>query len=409
MAQSQLAAPSGAPVATPAAPAPSIARLALLASITISFLAGSAAPTPLYQHYDLAWHGTALTTTEAFGVYALAVLAGLLILGEAATHLGRRPVLLGALALQAVALVLFTTAGSFEPLFIGRVLQGVAAGAALGTLGAAMIEAHHAHGTLASSAAPGAGTGLGALAAGLTVSYLPWPTHLIYLALIVVFVLQAIGVIVMLDATPTRRGLLTSLRPRLAVPGAARAAFLAAAPAAFAVWSVPGLFGSLGPALLRTMAPNSPTVLGGLALFVLAATSSAASVALRSRDGRWQMVTGLGAVVVGVAGVALSIAAGSVLGLFVAAVVTGIGFGAGLQGSIRTTVALAEPHERAGLLAAIYLVSYAGMGVPAVGAGFAVSRGVDLTTAAIVYSGGVLVLALAALGLLARARSRASV
>jgi hypothetical protein len=241
------------------------------------------------------------------------------------------------------------------------------------------------------------------------VSYLPWPTHLIYLALIVVFVLQAIGVIVMLDATPTRRGLLTSLRPRLAVPGAARAAFLAAAPAAFAVWSVPGLFGSLGPALLRTMAPNSPTVLGGLALFVLAATSSAASVALRSRDGRWQMVTGLGAVVVGVAGVALSIAAGSVLGLFVAAVVTGIGFGAGLQGSIRTTVALAEPHERAGLLAAIYLVSYAGMGVPAVGAGFAVSRGVDLTTAAIVYSGGVLVLALAALGLLARARSRASV
>ena len=411
MTPSQLTAPTVADPGTaaastpaPSAPAPSIARLALLASIAISFLAASAAPTPLYQHYDLVWHGTALTTTEAFGVYALAVLGGLLVLGEAATHLGRRPVLLGALALQAVALVLFTAAGSYEPLFIGRVLQGVAAGAALGTLGAAMIEAHHAHGTVASSAAPAAGTGLGALSAGVAVSYLPWPTHLIYITLVGVFVLQAVGVLALLEATPTRRGLLGSLRPRLAVPAAARTAFLAAAPAAFAVWSVPGLFGSLGPALLRTMAPSSPTVLGGLALFVLAAASSAATVALRSRDGRWQMVAGLGAVVVGVAGVAASVAAGSVLGVFAAAVVTGVGFGGGLQGSIRTTVALVEPQERAGLLAAIYLVSYAGMGVPAVAAGFAVSRGVDLTTAAIVYSGGVIILALAALTLLARTR-----
>jgi predicted MFS family arabinose efflux permease len=380
----------------------SIVRLTLLASIAISFLAASAAPTPLYQHYDQVWHGTALTTTEAFGVYAVAVLGGLLVLGGAATHVGRRPVLLTALGLQAVALVLFTTADSFGPLFVGRVLQGIAAGAALGTLGAAMIEAHHEHGTVASSAAPAAGTGIGALAAGITVSYLPWPTHLIYVVIIAVFALQAIGVLTLLEATPTRRGLLASLRPRVAVPASARSAFAAAAPAAFAVWALAGLYGSLGPAVLRAMSPSSPTVLGGFILFELAIVASVTTIVLRAHDGRRQMVAGLASIIVGVAGLAVAIAAGSVTGFLLATVVAGFGFGSGLQGSIRTTVPLAEPHERAGLLAAVYLVCYAGMGIPAVAAGFAVSHGTDLTTAAVTYALGVILLGAGAFALLGR-------
>ena len=67
------------------------ARLGLLASIVIAFLAASSAPTPLYQHYDLVFHGTALTSTVAFAFYALAVLVGLLSLGEVArTSVGGR-------------------------------------------------------------------------------------------------------------------------------------------------------------------------------------------------------------------------------------------------------------------------------------------------------------------------------
>lgn len=379
-----------------------LVRLALLASIAISFLAASAAPTPLYQHYDLAWHGTALTTTEAFGVYAIAVLGGLLVLGSAATHVGRRPVLLAAIALQIASLVLFATAGSYEPLFIGRVLQGIAAGAALGTLGASMIEAHQSHGTIASSAAPFAGTGLGALGAGIAVSYLPWPTHLIYVGLVVVLALQAVGVLTLLHPTTTQPGLLRSLRPRIAVPASARVAFAAAAPAAFATWAVAGLFGSLVPAVLRAMAPSSPAVLGGFALFEVAIVGSIATIAVRSWVGRRQLTWGLSVVIIGIGALAVMIAIGTVAGFIAAAVVVGIGLGSALQGSVRTTVPLVEPHERAGLLAAVYLVSYAGMGIPAVGAGYAVSRGVDLTTAAVAYAIGVIVLAAGALALVLR-------
>lgn len=383
-------------------------RLALLSSIAISFLAASAAPTPLYQHYDLVWHGTALTTTEAFGAYAVAVLVGLLVLGTSAAHIGRRPVILAAIGLQAVALVLFATAGSYEPLFVGRVLQGIAAGAALGTLGAAMVEAHQGHGTIASAAAPFAGTGLGALSAGIAVSYLPWPTHLIYLGLLAVLLLQSVGVLAVLAPTPTQPGLLRSLRPRVAVPSSARSAFAAAAPAAFAAWAVAGLFGSLGPAVLRAMAPQSPSVLGGFALFEVAIVGSLATIAVRSWEGRRQLTWGLSTVIVGIAALAVTIATGTVVGFVVVAVVVGVGLGSALQGSIRTTVPLVEAHERAGLLAAVYLVSYAGLGIPAVGAGFAISRGVDLTTAALVYSMGVMVLAAGALGLLIRGQRAAA-
>ena len=397
------------PGAASDAPAPgSLVRLALLASIAVSFLAASAAPTPLYQHYDLVWHGTALTTTEAFGIYAIAVLGGLLVFGSAATHVGRRPVLLVAIALQIVALLLFAVAGSYEPLFIGRVLQGIAAGAALGTLGAAMIEAHPSHGTIASSAAPFAGTGLGALTAGIAVSYLPWPSHLIYVALTAVLAVQAVGVVALLHPTATRPGLLRSLRPQIAVPASARAAFAAAAPAAFATWAVAGLFGSLGPAVLRAMSPGSPSVLGGFALFEVAIIGSIATIAVRSWEGRRQLTWGLSVVIVGIAALAVMIAAGTIAGFIAAAVIVGTGFGSALQGSIRTTVPLVEPHERAGLLAAVYLVSYAGMGIPAVGAGFAVSRGVDLTTAAVAYAIGVIALAAGALALVVRGRAAAA-
>jgi predicted MFS family arabinose efflux permease len=394
--------------APPAEATGSIPRLALLVSIVVSFLAASAAPTPLYQHYDLVWHGTALTTTEAFAVYAFAVLLGLLVLGEASNHIGRRPVLLVALVLQAVSVLLFATAGSFEPLFAGRILQGVAAGAALGTLGAAMIEAHRDHGTVASSAAPGAGTGLGGLAAGLTVAFLPWPTHLIYIVLTAVFAAQAIGVLLLIEANQTRPGLLASLRPTLSIPPAARRTFAAAAPALFAVWALAGLYGSLGPALVRQLSANDSAALGGLALFVLAGAASVTTVVRRRHEALVQLTGGIVALV---AGVAVSLAAVGLASLWVfllGTLMAGIGFGSGLQGAVRGTVSLVAPDERPGLLSAVYLVSYAGMGVPAIVAGFVVSRGVGLTAVTIGYGAGLMLLALLALAQLARGGAAAS-
>ncbi|ADP79651.1 MFS transporter [Pseudofrankia inefficax] len=371
-------------------------RLALLGSIVVSFLAASAAPTPLYQHYNAVWHGTALTTTTAFAIYAGAVLVGLLTLGEVSNHVGRRPVLLGSLGAQAVAVGLFATAGSFTPLFVGRVIQGIAAGAALGTLGAGMIDAHRTRGTILSAATPGVGTGLGALLAGLLVSYLPWPTHLVYLALIVVFAAQAYGVARLPETGTRSAGLLAAFRPRISVPAPARTTFLAVSPVLFAVWALPGFYGSLGPALTRQLAHSQSAALGGLPLFILAGVASVSILVLRDRGAAQMMAIGVAALVAGVVATAAAISTGSVAGYLVATAVAGIGFGSGLQGGIRTVVPLASPDQRPGLLSAVYLVSYTGMGLPAVIAGLLVSRGLDLRHVAIGYALALLLLALAA-------------
>src|SRR5882757_1087084 len=119
----------------------------LQASITISFLAASSAPTPLYAVYQAEWGFDPITTTVVFGVYALAVLLGLLTLGKLSDHVGRRPVLLAALAAQAASMVVFATADGVSGLLVARVVQGLSTGAALGAIGAGMMDIDRPRGT----------------------------------------------------------------------------------------------------------------------------------------------------------------------------------------------------------------------------------------------------------------------
>src|ERR1700686_5063577 len=130
----------------------------LLASITVSFLAGSSAPTPLYPIYQRMWGFSPVMLTIVFGIYALAVLAALLIAGRLSDHLGRRPVLIAAAASQAFAMLLFATATSVTGLVLARIIQGVTTGAAIGAVGAAMIDLDKSRGTVANAVVPPFGT-----------------------------------------------------------------------------------------------------------------------------------------------------------------------------------------------------------------------------------------------------------
>ena len=94
--------------------------LYLLASLVVSLLAGSAAPTPLYAIYQRQWGFSPITTTIVFGVYAVAVLAALLTLGRLSDSVGRRPVLLAALGVQVLSMLVFATAGGVGELMAAR-------------------------------------------------------------------------------------------------------------------------------------------------------------------------------------------------------------------------------------------------------------------------------------------------
>src|SRR5437016_8251881 len=137
----------------------------LLASITVSFLAGSLAPTPLYPVYQAEWGFSALTTTAIFGIYAISLLGSLLVTGRLSDHIGRRPVLIAATLIQVVVMIMFATASGVGALLLARVVQGIATGAALGAVGAGMFDLDKDRGPLANSISPPLGTGLGGLLA----------------------------------------------------------------------------------------------------------------------------------------------------------------------------------------------------------------------------------------------------
>lgn len=389
--------------------APRAARALALYGLTVgTFFAASSAPTPLYRIYQQVWGFSSGTLTLVFASYAFSLLIALLTTGALSDHLGRRPVILGALCLEAVAMGAFITAHGVGILIAARVIQGFATGVAASALGAALLDVGRARGALVNSVGPVIGMGIGALGASLLVEHAPWPRQLVYLLLLAMFAMQAVGVMRTPESVRPRPGVLRSLRPRVRVPQAARGALWRVAPADIAVWALGGFYLSLGPSLARLVTGSDAASTGGWMVFLLTACGSAAVLCLR----RWSAphLLGLGASILPVglmttlAGVHLRYPAVFFLGTAIA----GTGFGTTFQGALRSTLPLAEPHERAGLMAAFYVLSYLAFSLPALAAGAAAHRfGLAPTTD--VYACTLALLALATAALAGFTRGRATV
>ena len=306
-------------------------------------------------------------------------------------------------------MLVFATANGVPALLAGRVLQGLSTGAAVGALGAGMLDLNRSKGTIANAVGPLTGTASGALGSSLLIQYLPDPTRLVYLVLLAAFVVQAVGVALMPETSATRHGALASLRPRFGLPADVRGPVLMAAPVLVAAWSLAGFYGSIGPATIRTISGSDSLLLGGLALFILAGSGALSVLALRSATARSMMLLGTIALLVGAAITLLAISLHSELVFLAGTAIAGIGFGSGFQGAIRTVVPLAAADERAGVLSVIFLISYLSMGLPAVIAGYLVVHSGGLMTTAREYAVAVMALAAVALvGLATRRRHPAA-
>jgi MFS family permease len=369
----------------------------LLASITVTFLAGSLAPTPLYPIYQAKWGFSALTLTTIFSIYALALLGALLVAGRVSDHVGRRPVLIVATIAQALTMLLFVEANGPNGLLLARFVQGLATGAAIGAIGAGMIDLNKTLGPVANAIAPMTGTATGAVIAGLMVHFLPAPTSLVYLTLAVIYLAQMLGVVLMAETIVRRPGALASLRLQIGLPAAVSQPMLLATPVLIAAWSFAGFYASLGPAITRVVFGLDPSLGGGTTAFAFAGSAALTVSLTQQRAPRAVMTYGAFALLTGSIISVLSLASHTTTVFLVGTVLAGTGFGAGFQGAVRTVAPIAQPHERAGVLSVIFVVSYVAMGLPAVTAGLFVARGVNLLLTAQLFGGFVAMLAALAL------------
>jgi MFS family permease len=373
---------------------------AAIAAIFVTFTAASAAPSPLYIVYQHLWGFSAITLTVVFAVYVFGLIGSLLVLGALSDHVGRRPVLAAAIALEAVSLVLFLAAGNVPVLLVARLLQGVATGAAMTTLGAALVDLNPSHAPgragLINGIAPVSGLAVGALGCGALVQFAPSPTHLVYALLLAGMVLAAVVVAPIPETAARRPGAAASLTPHLGVPARLRADLLALSPIIVASWALGGLYLSLGPSVAAGVFGLSNHLVGGLVVTLLCGTGAITSFVLRNvATPRLLTVAGslltVGAVI-GVVGVEFTDIRLAVVGT----VLSGIGFGASALASFGTLARLAAPHERGELFAVALVIAYVAFSVPAMIAGLAATSA-GLHTTALVYGGVVAVLAALAL------------
>src|SRR4051795_4053042 len=89
----------------------------LVAAIIGLALFASATPSPLYATYRELWGFSPIVLTLVYATYAFGVLAALLLAGRLSDEIGRRPVLLTALATLMAATLLFVLADSVAWLF----------------------------------------------------------------------------------------------------------------------------------------------------------------------------------------------------------------------------------------------------------------------------------------------------
>src|SRR3954447_11258987 len=91
--------------------------------ILVALFFGAGAPTPLYVVYQERYGFSAIVLTLIFAVYVLALLVTLVFAGCVSDEAGRRPVLLIALAIQAIGMALFLVADGTAWLLSARAVQ----------------------------------------------------------------------------------------------------------------------------------------------------------------------------------------------------------------------------------------------------------------------------------------------
>lgn len=382
-------------------------HLGFLAFVLLCFFAASSAPTPLYHLYQQAWGFSSALLTVIFAVYALSLLATLLVFGSLSDYLGRRPVIFIGLLLEIVSMLLFIAATDVIWLIVARVLQGVATGIATSALGAAMLDSDAQQGPLLNSITPMFGMALGALGTSALVEYAPLPMGLAYGVLLAAFVGQAMYLLRIAETVTPQPGVLKTLRPRLGVPAQARGTLLLVLPADIAAWALGGFFLSLAPSLLTAATGSTSVLNGGFAVAALTLSGAISIHNLRLRAPRLALLVGCSFLAVGVSVILAAVNLGWLWLFFTGAVVAGIGFGASFLGALRLLLPLAQAHERGALMAAFLALSYLAFCIPALLAGVSIKTA-GLVTTTNVYGGVVVLLAVSALaGLLIQQAGRA--
>ncbi|MGW7286101.1 MFS transporter [Streptomyces sp. NPDC054847] len=359
-------------------------------------MAGTTLPTPLYGLYQQEIGFSDLMVTVVFAVYAVAVIAVLLVGGNYSDAVGRRPVLLCAMVLSAASAGCFLLETGLPLLFAGRLLSGFAAGLLSGAATAAVMElarpGQRARAGFAATAANMGGLGCGPLLSGILAQYAPRPLELVFWVHIALVAVAAV-IIRFLPETVERPKRFPPLKPQgVSVPPEVRGVFAPASVAAFAGFSLLGLFTALAPSFVaRTLDVHNLAVTGAVVFSVFLASTAGQSLSERIGTRR-ALPIGCAVLIAGLLLVASSLVAESLAVLVAGALCGGAGQGLAFRAALSLVGGAAPAEHRGGTISAFFVIAYTGISLPVVGVGAAAQLW-GLRTAGLVFTGCVMLLA----------------
>jgi hypothetical protein len=190
------------------------------------------------------------------------------------------------------------------------------------------------------------------------------------------------------------------LRPRLSVPRAIRAQFIAPAVTGFGALALVGFYAALAPSILAQQLHETSHAVAGALFFELAIIVSGSIVATRSLSSRAAMLLALGlmlpsAVLVVTAQLSASLAV--MTAATAATAVCGMAAGLGFRGSLQVVNQIAPADRRAEVVSSYLVCCFSGNALPVIGVGV-ISTLAGAGIASIAFAATIAVFALAALG-----------
>lgn len=346
----------------------------------LTVMAFATVPAPLYVIYQARDGFPTFTTTVVFAAYGVGVVVSLFLAGHLSDVHGRRPLVLASVAIELVAAVLFLVWNDVAGLVVARLVTGLGVGLVTATATAHLAELR-VRATGSSDSARGAsvvagavnlgGLSLGALVGGALAEFVGQPLVVPYVVFVVALVV-AFVVVLAAPETVDRPEQPVPYRPqRIAAPEGQAGAFWAAGVAAFAALAVQGLFTSVAPTFLGTTFHVTDRLAAGATTFGVFAASALSQIVFARLSQQRQIRLGLVLLVGGLVVLAGAAVLLQVAGFIGGGVVAGAGVGLLFRAAIARAGSLVGPEQRGGVLAATFLVAYAGLTVPVVAVGAA--------------------------------------
>jgi len=342
-------------------------------------------PSPLYGLYRIRDNLSALTITVVFAIFAASTIAMLRSDNTIVARIGRRGVMLAAVATMMVAMVVLAAWKDLPGLLIGRLITGVSVGLAAGTAITYLIELRLRADpkaspvtarTIGTSVTVGA-LGIGPLIAGGLAQWVTQPLTVPYLVFIA---LGAVALAGLWTAPETgapapraaAKGQPAGSRSKVRLPVPAAAGTLAA-------FAANGLFAGLSGLILATTLGHPSHALAGAALFLVFASGVASQLATGRLQASRVLAVGTISMLAGLVLLVVSVRLSTPnLALFlIAGALIGAGSGAVFKGTTGIVLEASPPQARVAMTSDLLIALYAGLSVPVIGAGVALDLGVS--------------------------------